>query len=103
MFIARPKTGVLVVCGKALFFGTLAGNPADPRLVWLIGRDGTRIDVDWPEGFRVAFHPALVVLAPDGSQVATGGQPIQLGGAISDRTNRLDACEVNGRDWFGSS
>ena len=100
LMVASQGPDVLVVCDKGLFSGRLTGDERDSRLVWLTSPTGDRLDVDWPIGFSVRFHPQMEVIAPDGVVVGKAGEEIRLGGGISSTTGVLNTCEVNGRDWF---
>lgn len=101
MAIASAQPGMLLVCDKALLSGFLAADPADPRLVWLVGSDGSRIDVNWPRGFAVRFDPEPALITPAGGVAARAGQRVDLVGGFSSRDGHFNACEVNGRNWAG--
>ena len=58
---------------------TLTGDPGDPRVAWLIGRGGDRIDVVWPAGFRARFSPLIEILDPSGTVVLRDGDPVTGG------------------------
>ena len=46
---------------------TIRGDPADPRIVWLVTDRGREIDVVWPPGWAARFTPSLEVLDPAGN------------------------------------
>jgi hypothetical protein len=54
--------------------GILAGEPADPRVVWIDER-GRRLDLLWPPGFSARVGPPISILSPDGSVLARVGDP----------------------------
>jgi hypothetical protein len=62
---------------------TLAGAPSDPRLAWLVGPGGKRLDVEWPPGFTARFDPALEILDAGGNVVLRAGDAI-TGGCTGD-------------------
>jgi hypothetical protein len=78
-------SGVLQTCGGIAIPSVLAGNPNDPRVVWLVGfTDGRRTDVSWPDGYRAAFNPALRILSADGVDVLRGGDFVDGGCSAGD-------------------
>jgi hypothetical protein len=60
----------------------IAGNASDPRLVWLVGAQGRRIDVIWPPGFTAVFSPKVEVLDAGGGVVYRQGDPVD-GGCVT--------------------
>ena len=56
----------------------LAASPDDVERVWLVGSDGGRISVAWPEGFSVEFTPTGVLRNERGDLVAREGEQIVL-------------------------
>jgi hypothetical protein len=58
--------------------GVLAGSPDDPERVWLVGRDGRRISIAWPEGFSVEFAPDTVLRNERGAIAARQGDTVVL-------------------------
>jgi hypothetical protein len=58
---------------------TLAGDPADPRVAWLVGSGGERQELIWPPGFSARFAPDLQVLDASGAIVFRAGDRIQGG------------------------
>jgi hypothetical protein len=57
---------------------TLHGSPDDPRVVW-VSRNGARVDVAWPNGWRARFTPTLELLDSDDNVVAVEGSSISGG------------------------
>jgi hypothetical protein len=73
-------SGVIQGCGGIAVPSVLAGNPSDPRVVWLVGfSDGQRTDVAWPEGYRAVFNPELRILSAAGVDVLRGGDFVDGG------------------------
>jgi hypothetical protein len=70
------------VCGGVGLDATLTGDPSDPRLAWLVGSDGRRIDVIWPPGYSARFTPRLEVLDEQGSVVMRDGSSV-IGGCVT--------------------
>jgi hypothetical protein len=70
------------VCPNGRFIpsviGTLRGDPADPRGVWLESPTGHRIDVVWPPGFAVRFQPAAAVYDGKRTNVARAGNRMEI-------------------------
>jgi hypothetical protein len=58
---------------------TLAGDPSDPRLAWLVQPGGQRLDVVWPPGFTARFVPTLEILDAAGDVVFRAGDPVDGG------------------------
>jgi len=73
-----------VACAGISLNATLAGDPSDPRLAWLVQPGGKRIDVVWPPGFTARFVPTLEILDAAGTVVFRAGDPID-GGCTGDR------------------
>lgn len=57
---------------------TLAGDPNDRRVTWLVVEGGRR-DIVWPPGFRAQFDPKLEVLDASGKVVYRAGDKIDGG------------------------
>jgi hypothetical protein len=55
-----------MACAGVGLDAVLHGDPADPKVAWLINRlgdlPGKRLEVAWPPGFRARFAPELEVL-----------------------------------------
>ena len=74
-------TGTFLCAGGAFVppvAGRLAGDSADPRLVWLISPSGGRIDVAWPPGFGITFEPTLKLIDDTGAAIAAEGERIEI-------------------------
>ena len=69
--------------GIGLMNTTLAGDPSDPRLAWLVQPGGKRLDVVWPPGFTARFVPTLEILDAAGDVVFRAGDPVD-GGCTGD-------------------
>lgn len=80
----------------ALAEGILHGDPADPRLAWLVNPDGLRIEIQWPRGFTARFNPELEVVASTGEVVAREGDDLDLGGGWGSANGGFSICEING-------
>jgi hypothetical protein len=91
-----PPPGAAVACMEALASGVLAGDPADPSLVWLTS-GGERTELTWPPGFRVRFAPDAEVLAPGGRVVAREGRAVAFGGGFI--TEAFEICTIEGEDF----
>ena len=67
--------GSTMLCSGGGFVGDyrLHGALTDHRLAWVLGPDGTRIEVAWPLGYSGRFTPDLEVLDRAGRVVARGG------------------------------
>jgi len=98
--IASSEPRVAQSCTEAALQGVLAGDPADPRLLWLQAQ-GSRIDINWPRGFTVRFGQPTELIAPDGTNVAKVGDQLQLGGGYGPNGDIFGACSVNGRTYPG--
>ena len=66
---------------------TLVGDPADPRVAWLVGNGG-RQEIVWPPGYSARFTPALEILDASNQIVLRGGDKI-TGGCTSGRPDVL--------------
>jgi hypothetical protein len=97
-----PAPNVVVVCEDALLNGTLAGDPRDPHLAWVVSSDA-RVEVTWPTGFSAVFDPDLRMLGPDGTVVAKAGDEVSLGGSFGTADGSFGACAVNGRLFLPTS
>lgn len=53
--------------GVGLSDAVLHGASDDARGAWLVTRDGVRLDVVWPPGYRARFAPDLEVLDGGGT------------------------------------
>jgi hypothetical protein len=60
---------------------TLAGDPKDPRVTWLI-QDGQRRDVVFPTGYAARFAPQLEILDGSGHVIARAGDLVG-GGCVT--------------------
>ena len=60
-------------------FGWFRASADEPEHVWLEARDGRRISVVWPAGFRVRFGPPAELTNERGEVVAREGQKVFLG------------------------
>ena len=67
----------------------LRGNAADPHLAWLVGFDGKRIEVIWPEGYIARYAPSLEVLDPTGQVVLEAGDFVDGTCGIGDPGGQL--------------
>ncbi len=67
------------VCRGVGLEATLTGDPADPRLAWLVTSDGVRRDVIWPPRYSARFSPHLEVLDESGRVVFRDGSTIGAG------------------------
>jgi hypothetical protein len=65
-----PPQGMPLVCAGVGLNAMVHGDPTDPKVAWLINRNGgsekARIEVAWPPGFRARFVPRLEVLDDTG-------------------------------------
>lgn len=57
----------------------LTGSPSDPRIAWLTGSGGRRIDITWPPGYTARFTPRLEVLDGTGDVVFRDGSQVTGG------------------------
>ena len=64
---------VLCAGGGSVVEIHLHGSRADARLTWMTFPDGSSRPVVWPFGTSARFEPDLVVIGPDGSEVAREG------------------------------
>ena len=80
--VARAAEGTSVLCTLGLaahpLTGTIAGDAVDPERVWLVGPEGNRISIVWPEGFSVRFEPIVVLYDAGGQPVARAGAAVTL-------------------------
>lgn len=60
----------------------IAGDPSDPRLVWLLDSQGGRHDVVWPQGYSARFTPQVEVLDEHGAVVFRQGDAVR-GGCVT--------------------
>jgi hypothetical protein len=72
--------GIPMACAGVGLDAIVHGDPADPKVAWLINRlpapgDG-RIEVAWPPGYRARFAPNLEVLDGTGRIRLREGDPI---------------------------
>jgi hypothetical protein len=85
--------------------GTLLGDAADPRLVWLVDNRGQRLEIVWPLGYTVDFRERRVLddagieFARLGSRLllsdvrvgdydGTADDPYPVGGIVGERCLR---------------
>jgi hypothetical protein len=71
---------------------TLAGDPTDPRVAWLIDDQGRRHDLIWPPGYTARFSPELHVIDAAGALAFLGGERIDgacTAGGADDPTRLL--------------
>jgi hypothetical protein len=85
--------------------GTLLGDAADPRLVWLVDNRGQRLEIVWPLGYTVDFRERRVIddagieFARLGSRLVlshvrvndydgTADDPYPVGGIVRERCLR---------------
>jgi hypothetical protein len=62
----------------------LRGSPDDPRLVWMVDRDGARTDLAWPVGYSAPFTPDLELLDNSGRVVGRQGSLVVGGCETAD-------------------
>lgn len=62
--------------------GTLGADTAEQGCTYLQAADGTRHEVQYPEGWDVQAAP-LRLMNPDGEVVATGGETITVRGRLA--------------------
>ncbi len=74
--------GAVEACGGVGIDAVLHGDPADPRVAWLVSAQGTRIDVEWPRGYRARFDPALEIVDGSGTPVLGEGAHV-TGGCVT--------------------
>jgi hypothetical protein len=69
------------VCAGVGLSAVLAGDPSDPRVVWLANQlpGGRRLDVVWPDHYRARFSPALEILDQLDRVVLRGGDLVHGG------------------------
>ena len=72
------------MCARVGLDATLAGDPSDPRMAWLIESNGLRRDVIWPPGYTARFTPLLEVLDAKGGVVVRDGSPVSGGCASGE-------------------
>ena len=83
-------------CMEALATGTIAADPSDPSLVWLVHGDAAgRVELGWPWGTTVRFSPEAEVVAVGGTVVAREGERRDLGGGSIDDV--FWVCTVDGQ------
>ncbi|HEX7950893.1 MAG TPA: hypothetical protein VF494_11135 [Candidatus Limnocylindrales bacterium] len=70
-------------CRGVMLNGTLRGDPADPRVAWLV-QSGQRVDVVFPAGYTARFSPTIEILDATGRVVARDND--MIGGACSRGT-----------------
>ena len=71
------SSGAVEACAGVAIGAVLHGATADPRAAWLIDDfSGTRIDVEWPPGYRARFTPNLEVLDASEVVVLKAGDPV---------------------------
>ena len=79
-------SGIPEGCAGIGLHATVAGDPADPRMVWLVPEDiGLRIDVVWPAGYRVRFAPRLEVLNAQDVVWLRAGDAVDGGCVVGQR------------------
>jgi hypothetical protein len=89
---AQPRdlpSGVVLGCSSTLTPSVLRGNAADPRKAWLVGYDGKRIELIWPEGYTARYAPSLEVLDPTGHAVLEAGDFVDGTCGIGDPGGQL--------------
>jgi hypothetical protein len=81
-------TGFPNACRGIGFDGTVVGDAADPRIVWLeTERHGTKLLV-WPPGYVARFDPDLQVIDSTGRIVFRGGDRV-TGGCVKGPADDL--------------
>lgn len=72
--------------------GTFGGDAElEGGCVWLDGDDGTRYEVQWPEGYEPAFDPVSLI-GPDGEVVAEAGDELTVRGSADP--DMMSFCQV---------
>jgi hypothetical protein len=74
--------GVPLACRGIGINAILRGDATDPRVAWLVSNLGTRLDVEWPAGYKARFSPKLEVLDASGTVVLREGDPV-IGGCVT--------------------
>lgn len=83
--------------------GWLRVQPADREQVWLEARDGRRISVVWPAGFRAHFGYPSQLINERGQIVAAEGQKVTLEQTrLSEATGTYDNPYVAHGGLFGA-
>lgn len=55
---------------------TLSLDPSQSDQIWAVADDGTKIPIEWPDGFRVGDSGGPVVLDPSGQVAGANGDVI---------------------------
>jgi hypothetical protein len=72
--------------------GTLGGDPMlEGGCAWLDGQDGTRYEVQYPEGYQVSTDP-VELRGPDGEVLAQEGDELTIRGVVAE--DMMSFCQV---------
>ena len=74
------------LCAGGGFVGDarLHGSPEDARGAWITFEDGSRKELVWSAGTSARFTPALEVIGPSGSVIASEGSIVTGGCPVGD-------------------
>jgi hypothetical protein len=74
-----------------VFTGTLGSDAIEGGCVYLETPDGRRLEVIYPDGWRVRRSP-LALIGPDGTEVAGAGDTITIRGA--ETQDMVSICQM---------
>ena len=74
-----------------VFTGTLGSDAIEGGCVYLETPDGRRLEVIYPDGWRVRRSP-LALIGPDGTEVAGPGDTVTIRGAEAD--DMVSICQM---------
>jgi hypothetical protein len=74
--LVDAPSGIPVACAGVGIDAILRGDATDPRVAWLVNSLGTRVDVEWPVGYKARFSPKLEVLDAAGTVVLREGDAV---------------------------
>jgi hypothetical protein len=79
MQLELPTTQYADACRGVGFDGTVRGDPADPRIVWVETENHGTKRLVWPAGYVARFDPALEVIDISGQVVVREGDRVSGG------------------------
>jgi len=94
-----PVSHIGELCAGGGLDAVLRGSPADPRITWLEGADGARVEmlVGWPPEYSARFTPKLEVLDPDGNVIGRDGWRVS---GFCGAGNGILLEPLLPRDWY---